>query len=176
MNEKNTPGVPGQDPTSTDNPNPTTNRDLVTEVEETLASVDDAMPRVQRAAHYRELISLLERAASAARRLAALAPEEEPEGDDEDEPLTEPGPGPTPALALRSDGSVLLSVEYLDAASLEGRAVWIGVVLSYAEACDAADRLADAACDAGAHIGGRLIALARKKKAKREREGGNGDE
>jgi hypothetical protein len=84
-------------------------------------------------------------------------------------------PDPMPALALRSDGAVLLSPEYLDEASREGRAVWTGVVLSYAEACDALDALNGAACDAGAHIGGRLIALARKK-GEPEGSGGDGDE
>jgi hypothetical protein len=95
--------------------------------------------------------------------------------EDDDEPLVEPGPDPTPALALRSDGAVLLSPEYLDAASLKGRVVWTGIVLSYAEACDALDALNGAACDAGAHIGGRLIALA-KKKAKGAPEGGDAHE
>jgi hypothetical protein len=51
--------------------------------------------------------------------------------------------------------------------------VWSGVVLSHAEACDALDALNGTACDAGAHIGGRLIALARKKKD--EPEGGDGN-
>jgi hypothetical protein len=171
MSNVHKPGVPGKD---IDPPSdPTLNeRDLIAEVQQTLAEVDAVMPRVERAAHVRELVASLERATSAAKRLAALAPEED---DDEDEPLTEPGPGPTPALALRSDGAVLLNSEYLDAASLKGREVWSGVVLTLAESCDALDAMADAACDAGAHIGGRLIALARKK-AKRERDGGEGSD
>jgi hypothetical protein len=171
MSKHITPGVPGQDPTDPSTTKPA-ERDLIAEVTETLASVDAAMPRVEKAAHLRELVASLERATSAAKRLAALLPEEEPE--DEDEPLVEPGPDPMPALALRSDGTVLLSPEYLDAASLKGREVWSGVVLTLAESCDALDALNGAACDAGAHIGGRLIALARKKKAKDE--GGDGHE
>ena len=171
MNEKNTRPDMGQGPTDP-SINPTTERDLIAEVEETLAVVDAAMPRVERAAHIRELVASLERATSAAKRLAALTPEEEP--DEEDGPDTDPEPHPlAPALALRSDGTVLLSPEYLDAASLKGREVWSGVVLSLAESCDALDALNGAACDAGAHIGGRLIALA-KKKAKDE--GGDGTE
>jgi len=47
-------------------------------------------------------------------------------------------------------------------------------VLTHAESCDALDALNDAACDAAAHIGGRLIALARKKDEP-EGEGGDGD-
>jgi hypothetical protein len=58
---------------------------------------------------------------------------------------------------------VLLSPEYLDEASLKGRVVWTGVVLTLAESCDALDALNGAAWDASAHIGGRPIALAKKK-------------
>jgi hypothetical protein len=68
---------------------------------------------------------------------------------------------------------VLLNPEYLEGADLEGRERWTGVVLSVAESCDALDAMSDAACDAGAHIGGRLIALARKKKAKDEGDDGS---
>ena len=75
-------------------------------------------------------------------------------------------------MALRSDGAVLLSPDYLDAASLEGREVWSGVVLTHAESCDVIDALNGAACDAGAHLGGMLIARARKD----EPEGNGGDE
>jgi hypothetical protein len=153
---------------------PAGERDLLAEVAETDASVIDAMPRVERAAFRRELLSAIRRATWAAERLADIDNEEnatEPE-EDEEEPLTEPGL--TPALALRSDGTVLISPQYVEGANLEGREVWTGVALSLAESCDALDAMNDAACDAAAHIGGRLIALARKKKAKDE--GGNGDE
>ncbi|HZF48700.1 MAG TPA: hypothetical protein VE093_08630 [Polyangiaceae bacterium] len=177
MNEKTTRPDMGQDPTDPSITTKPTERDLIAEVQETLAEVDAAMPRVERAAHVRELVSSLERATSAAKRLAALTPEEEEPEDDEDEneePLTEPGPGPTPALALRSDGAVLLNPEYLEGANLEGRERWTGVVLSLAESCDALDALNGAACDAGAHIGGRALA---KKKAKDEGgEGGDAGE
>jgi hypothetical protein len=44
---------------------------------------------------------------------------------------------------------------------------------SRSRSCDALDALNGAACDAGAHIGGRLIALARKKA---KDEGGDGNE
>jgi hypothetical protein len=101
-----------------------------------------------------------------------IEPRDEPGEDEEDEPLTEPGL--TPALALRSDGTVLIAPQYVEGANLEGREVWTGVALTLAESCDALDAMNDAASDAAAHIGGRLIALARKKKAKDE--GGNGSE
>jgi hypothetical protein len=127
--------------------------------------VIEAMPAVERAAFRRELLSAIRRATWTAERLADLdaannPPEPEEENEDDDGPDTEPGPDPTPALALRSDSAVFLSPEYLEGANLEGRERWTGVVLTLAESCDALDAINGAACDAGAYIGGRLIALA----------------
>jgi hypothetical protein len=80
-----------------------------------------------------------------------------------------------PTLALTSDGRLLISVHYLSERAVEGRETWTGVILTEAEACDAFDALSDAADGAAAHIGGRLIALARKK-AENEGEGGDGND
>jgi len=159
MSNVHKPGVPGKE---TD-PSTTTERDLLAEVAETDASMIEAMPAVERAAFRRELLSAIRRATWAAERLADMDDEKnatEPE-EDEDEPLTEPGL--TPALAIRSDGTVLIAPQYVEGANLEGRERWTGIALTLAESCDALDAMNDAACDSAAHIGGRLIALARKK-------------
>jgi hypothetical protein len=162
MSEKNTPGVPGQDPTP-DGPNP------LAEALALLRGISTRLRMLEQRFEYLERDVVKATDAESLSPPARLIEEEE-----DDEPTTEPGLDPMPALALRSDGAVLLSPEYLDEASLKGRVVWTGVVLTLAESCDALDALNGAACDAGAHIGGRLIALARKKKAKDE--GGDGDE
>ena len=170
MSEKNTPGVPGQDPTSAPS-NP------LVEILTVLRGIGTRLDILEQRFEYldRDVLKAIRAESSPLpEHLVGERPASE-EDDDEDEPLVEPGPGPTPALALRSDGAVLLNPEYLEGANLEGRERWTGVVLSYAEACDALDAMSDAACDAAAHIGGRLIALARKK-AMGEPEGGEGGE
>ena len=174
MSKNTTPGVPGQESDPSINPNPAAEPDLLEEIAKVDASVIEAMPRVERAAFRRELLSAIRRATWAAERLADIEDANganEPDEDD-DEPDTEPGSDLTPALALRSDGMVFISPEYLQGADLEGREWWTGVALSVAESADALDAINGAACDAAAHIGGRLIALARKKKD--EGEGGDG--
>jgi len=79
-----------------------------------------------------------------------------------------------PTLALTNDGRLLISVHYLSEGAIEGREAWTGVLLTEAEACDAFDAISDAADGAAAHIGGRIIAQARKK-AENEGEGGDGN-
>lgn len=172
MSKNTTPGVPGQEIDPSINPNPAAKPDLLEEIAKVDASAIEAMPRVERAAFRRELLSAIRRATWAAERLADIEDEDDAtDPEEEDEPDTEPGSDPTPALALRSDGTVLISPEYLEGADLEGREWWTGVALSVAESADALDAINGAACDAAAHIGGRLIALARKKKD--EPEGGD---
>jgi hypothetical protein len=83
----------------------------------------------------------------------------------------EPDPPYVPTLAFTNNGRVLLSLHYVTGADLTGREQWTGIVLTEAEACDAFDAISDGADDAAAHVGGRLIALARKK-AKGEPDGG----
>jgi hypothetical protein len=160
--DPNRPGVPGQDQTDPSITPKPAERDLVAEVEETLASVDDAMPRVQRAAHYRELISSLERASSAAKKLAALTPDEEepaPEEDEEEEegPITEPERPYRRSLALLSDGRVALSLAFVEGADLSGYERWEGIILEPDQAEEALDSMGDAAADVAAHLGGSII-------------------
>jgi hypothetical protein len=176
MSENRTPGIPGQDTdptTSTTAAKPEGERDLVAEVTETLAAVDASMPRVERAAHYREMMSSLRRAASAAKLLSGLTPEEasdaEPEEEDEG-PITEPSRPTGGSLAWLSDGSVALSVHYVEGADLSGYARWEGIVLSREQAEEVLDGLSDAADDVGANVGGAI----RWKKDKGN--GGDGDE
>jgi hypothetical protein len=155
MSNVHKPGVPGKDI------DPPTDRDLVAEVEETLASVDAAMPRVERAAHYRELIASLERASSAAKKLAALTPgEEEPGSDEPDEeegPITERERPYRKALALLSDGRVALSLAYVEGADLSGYERWEGIILEPDQAEQALDSMGDAAADVAAHLGGSIL-------------------
>jgi hypothetical protein len=79
-----------------------------------------------------------------------------------------------PTLALTSDGRVLLAVHYVDKVDLSDRETWTGIILTEAEACDALDAMSDAADDAAAHVGGRIIAMVKKRRG--EPEGSGGDE
>ena len=169
MSEKNTPGVPGQDPTST----PSNPHSDLAKILEAIRKLSTSITILEQRFEYldRDVLKAI-KAASLPVPEHLIEPREEPEEDEDEEPLTEPGL--TPALALRSDGTVLIAPQYVEGANLEGREVWTGVALTLAESCDALDAMNDAACDAAAHIGGRLIALARKKKAKGEPEGGEG--
>ena len=167
MSEKNTPGVPGQDPTSAPiNPD----SDLA-KILEAIGKLATSITILEQRFEYldRDVLKAI-KAASLPVPEHLIEPREEPE-EDEEEPLTEPGL--TPALALRSDGTVLIAPQYVEGANLEGRERWTGIALTLAESCDALDAMNDAACDAAAHIGGRLIALARKKKAKDEGDDGS---
>jgi hypothetical protein len=177
MSEKNTPGIPGQEIDPSNTTAPEGERDLVTEVEETIASVHDAMPRVERAVTYREMMSNLRRAASAAKRLADLpdeeAEEEAPESEEEGEgPITEPHRPHGRSLALLSDGHVALNVTYLEGADLTGYQRWEGVILTPEQAEEALEGLSDAADDVAANIGG---AIRWRKKRGEEPEGEGSD-
>jgi hypothetical protein len=86
-------------------------------------------------------------------------------------PNTEPEPPRVPTLALTSDGRVLLSLHYVEGADLSDRETWTGILLSEAESFDALDAMSDAADDAAAHVGGRIIA--RSKKRDKPGEGGS---
>jgi hypothetical protein len=178
MNEKNTPGVPGQeiDP-SAENTNPATEPegDLLAEIEASDNAVIASLPNVERAAFKRELMSALSRATWAAERLADLTPEvaapiTEPEPEEE-APITEPQRLAGRSLAMLSDGSVAISLAYLEGADLAGRTRWEGIILSPEEAEEALDGMSDAADDVAANIGGSLI-----WRKKGEPEGSGGDE
>jgi hypothetical protein len=165
MSEKNTPGVPGQDPTSA----PINTDSDLAKILAAIRGIGTRLDVLEQRFEYldRDVLKAIKSPSlPVPEHLIEERPEEGPDTDREPALLV-------PALALRSDGAVLLSPDYLDGASLEGREQWTGIVLTHAESCDALDALNDAACDAAAHIGGRLIALARKKG---KPEGSGGDE
>ncbi|NUQ78021.1 MAG: hypothetical protein HUU21_31185 [Polyangiaceae bacterium] len=164
MSKNTTPGVPGQDPTSTDNTNPAPkpeDMDLLEGVEALQNVLDANLPKVKRASFLRDIVVALRRAAWAAEKLIEVNREGEPAGEDE-EPDTEPEPEHIPTLALTSDGRVLISITYLDGSDVPDRETWTGVILTEAEACDVLDRMSDAADDAAAHIGGSIIKRSKK--------------
>lgn len=88
--------------------------------------------------------------------------------DAESVPGIEPEPPHIPALALMSDGRVLLSLTYLEGVNLEGREQWTGILLTEAEACDALDLMSDAADEAAATVGGHILLRSKKKGAPAE--------
>lgn len=60
-----------------------------------------------------------------------------------------------PAMALRSDGAVLLSIAHVDAGvDLSAREHWIGVVLTGSEVDDARARISEACDEAAGLVGG----------------------
>ena len=77
-----------------------------------------------------------------------------------------------PSIALTNDGRVLLSVHHVEGANIADRETWIGVFLTGKERSRALDAIANGADDAAAHVGGRLIAKAKRKKP--EESGGDG--
>ena len=166
MSEKNTPGVPGQDPTSApNNPNtikPAAEPDLLEEIAKVDASVIEAMPAVQRAAFRRELLSAIRRATWAAERLADLTPDEReeepaPESEEDEGPVTEPARPYRRSLALLSDGRVAMSLAYVEGADLSGYERWEGIILEPDQAAQALDSMGDAAADVAGHLGGSIL-------------------
>lgn len=132
----------------------------------------------------------LEERLGASERTVLNADEAGVQADDEDaESLTNPGtshgierldppdtdrpPSLVPALALRSDGKVLLSAGYLKGAELDGRERWEGVILNVAEACDVIDAVSDGCDDAASRVAGRIVWRGKKKD---EPEGNGGDD
>jgi hypothetical protein len=146
MNEKNTPGASGQD---TDPSDPLT---LI------LAGIRGLSARLE---VLEERLEHLDRDV-----LKAIDAESEAATDTEREPPR------IPTLALTNDGRTLLSLHYVEGADLSDRKTWTGIFLTEAEAFDAFDAMSDAADDAAAHVGGRIIARTRKKS---EPEGESGD-
>lgn len=89
-------------------------------------------------------------------------PEHEPEVDPVPDPVPEEPHVPT--LALASDGRVLLSLHYLAGADITGRERWAGIFLTDAEIDDALVAMSDAADDTASHIGGAIIARAKRER------------
>lgn len=77
-----------------------------------------------------------------------------------------------PSIAFTNDGRVLLSLHYLEGADISDRETWTGIFLTEEERFDVLASVADRADDAAAHVGGRLIAKARKGEP--EESGGDG--
>ena len=154
MSEKNTPGVPGQDPTSAPiNPD--------SDLAKILAAIRGLSARLDVLEQRFEYLDrdVLKAIKSPSLPVPEHLIEERPDTEHDTEP--EPEMPHVPTLALASDGRLLLSLHYLTGADIADRERWTGIILTEAEACDAAS-----------HIGGRLIALAKKKG---EPEGSRGD-
>jgi hypothetical protein len=77
-----------------------------------------------------------------------------------------------PSTAITNDGRVLLSLHYVEGADISDRETWTGIFLSEEERLDVLASVADRADDAAAHVGGRLIAKAKKDEP--EESGGDG--
>jgi hypothetical protein len=152
---------------------PGAERDQLTEVEETDASVTARPLGAERAAAEREMLSGLQRAAAAAERLKELSPEDEqsePSSKRDEEPPSGPKfttPLPPP-FAITSNGKLLLNVDACPNLKLEGRAIFRGIELSQDEAAYAFRKIEDTIHDAAGHLGG-MIKL-------RETEGSGGDD
>jgi hypothetical protein len=155
---------------------PSAERDRLAEVEQTDASVTTGLPGAERAAAEREMMSRLQRAATAAERLKELSPEApdveelEPSTERHEEPpsgpqLTAPLP---PPFAITSNGQLLLNVDACPDLKLEGRTIFRGIALSDEEAAYARDKIEDTIHDAAGHLGGML--------KRRDSEGSGGDD
>jgi hypothetical protein len=163
--------TPGESPQSID-PSTTTEPDLSADVEASDARVIAELPHAEQAAHYREMMSSLHRAVSAARKLGPIPEVETPTDEEEEGPITEPQRPYRGSLAYRSDGRVMLSVAYVEGADLTGYETWTGILLSPEQAEEVLDGISDAADDVGANIGGAI----RWRKGEPEGSGGDGHE
>ncbi|MCK6589308.1 MAG: hypothetical protein L6Q76_17205 [Polyangiaceae bacterium] len=140
---------------------PSAQGDLLAEIEENDARVIADLPRAERAAFKREMMSSLRRAAWAAGRLADLAlGEEEPEPPTErdDEPpsgaqIATPLP---PPFAVASNGQLLLNVDTCPELKLEGRTIFRAIELSDEEAAYALRKFEDVIHDVAGHLGGMI--------------------
>jgi hypothetical protein len=77
-----------------------------------------------------------------------------------------------PSIAVTYDGRMLLSVHCVEGIDIADRETWTGVFLIGNERSRALDAIANGADDAAAHVGGKLIAKAKRKKP--EESGGDG--
>ena len=153
---------------------PGAERDQFTKVEETDARVTADPLGVERAAAEREMLSGLQRAASAAERLKELSPEnEDPEPSTEREEEPPSGPKFTmplpPPFAITSNGKILLNVDACPDLKLEGRTIFRGIELSEDEAAYAFRKIEDTIHDAAGHLGGMI------KRCETEGSGGDHD-
>jgi hypothetical protein len=149
--------------------------------------LDPDVKRAQEAAHQREMMANLRRAADAARSLTDLRGEDEPEIERESadrsasvEPtasaeLTESvDPPHIPALALRCDGKALLSVTHLAGADLSGRETWVGVVLHEEEALGVLGRVSNACDEAAGYAAAGILWSGKRGEGGGKEGGGHG--
>ena len=162
MSKNITPGVPGQeiDPSVA-----STDSDLA----KILAAIRGIGTRLDALEHRFEYLDRDVLKAIGSESKPVTLDEDEDQGDDE-APLTEPDPAHVPGLARLSNGRLALATVHLDAASLEGRDLWEGVILTEAEACDALDRVSDASDEAAGHVAGRILANAKKRREEDEND------
>jgi len=152
--------------------------DLLADVEHLDRDLELERKRAEEAAHEREMMTNLTRAAAAAELLMAARSERIPEDEHtephgEDEPDTaRTEPPHVPSLALRSDGKTLLHVAHLDVIPAN-RELWTGVVLSHAEACNVLARLSNACDEAAGYVAGNILYGSKRKD---EDEDGSGSE
>lgn len=117
MHEKTTPAVAGQDiDPSASSPNP------LAEILSAIRALGTRMDVLEHRFEYldRDILRAIE---SPSRPVSA---------DLIEAPKGEPEPPHVPALALRSDGRVLVSVAYVEGADLSERERWEGIVLNVA--------------------------------------------
>jgi hypothetical protein len=148
-------------------------RDPLADLENPDASATTDLPDTDRAAAERDMLSGLQRAASAAERLKELSPKQE-----DLDPSTEPDEGPPsgpkfttplpPPFAITSDGQILLNVEACPNLKLEGRAIFRGIALSEEEAAYAFRKIENTIHDAAGQLGGMI--------KRREIQGSGGDD
>jgi hypothetical protein len=154
MSDVRIPGAAGQ------NPDPYASMNIADVLEQLRAlerEIEQQLPRLRAATERLEVVLR----ATENEPAGELGDDEESETTETTSEATAPDPDrarlPAPALALRSDGKVLLSVAYLRGVDLSERERWEGVVLTRAEATDARERVSGACDDAAAHLAGRLL-------------------
>jgi len=141
MNENTTPGAPGQGP------------DSLTLILTEIRSLSARLDRLEQRFEFldRDVLKAIDAESEAVTDAERASPR-------------------IPTLALTSDGRVLLSLHYVEGADLTDRETWTGIILTESEAYDALDAMSNAADDAAAHVGGRIIFKSKKE------SGGDGNE
>ncbi|NUQ74462.1 MAG: hypothetical protein HUU21_12975 [Polyangiaceae bacterium] len=160
-NETTRPDM-GQDHT---NPSPEPLTDTLAEIRDALRSLKVRFDAMEMRFEYLDrdcLKAIRSTSLPVPEHLIGERPEDEPEVDPVPDPVPEEPHVPT--LALASDGRVLLSLHYLAGADITGRERWAGIFLNDAEIDDALVAMSDAADDTASHIGGAIIARAKRER------------
>ena len=133
-----TPGTSGQNPAPSAPHNPAPLAELLDTVRQLGDRVDGLGQRFERL-HRRALNAIAERSKKASA-----------------EPLARHASRPIPALALRSDGRVLLSTASLAGADISERERWEGVVLHGTEAWDMLGHVSEGCDGAASRVAARI--------------------